>query len=229
MKNKKFAFTLSEVLITVGIIGVIAAMTIPTLVASHRKTAVAASLKKFYVNVNQAVELSARTKGPVRFWKFASANNATSIEAWYNEYFPKYFNTLRTGAYKIDGTNYFTLFFADGSAAYLDYMGHDWFYCTEVSAISNFKQNLGRKCFRFGFYPNFKYEQEAKWHNCLSTINYTNKGIEPYVSMLNKNPDGSTTGIRPCTQLEHLYSQKLYTKIIQQNGWRIPDDYPLKF
>lgn len=42
------AFTLSEVLITLGIIGVIASMTIPTLVKSYQKTYYVTALKKFY-------------------------------------------------------------------------------------------------------------------------------------------------------------------------------------
>lgn len=35
--SRKIAFTLAEVLITLGIIGVVAALTIPTLMANHRK------------------------------------------------------------------------------------------------------------------------------------------------------------------------------------------------
>lgn len=35
--KKKLAFTLAEVLITLGIIGVVAAMTIPNLIASNEK------------------------------------------------------------------------------------------------------------------------------------------------------------------------------------------------
>ena len=35
---KKNAFTLAEVLITLGIIGVVAAMTLPTLIQNHQNT-----------------------------------------------------------------------------------------------------------------------------------------------------------------------------------------------
>ena len=35
--NKKFAFTLAEVLITLGIIGVVAAMTMPSLIANYQE------------------------------------------------------------------------------------------------------------------------------------------------------------------------------------------------
>ena len=37
LANKKLAFTLAEVLITLGIIGVVAAITIPNLISTYRK------------------------------------------------------------------------------------------------------------------------------------------------------------------------------------------------
>lgn len=52
----KNAFTLAEVLITLGIIGVVAAMTIPTLMINYRKTAWATTLKKDYSTVVTACE-----------------------------------------------------------------------------------------------------------------------------------------------------------------------------
>lgn len=44
--NNKTAFTLAEVLITLGIIGVVAAMTLPTLVQKHQEKVTIAKLKK---------------------------------------------------------------------------------------------------------------------------------------------------------------------------------------
>lgn len=54
-KNMKLGFTLAEVLITLGIIGVVAAMTIPTLMASSKKTAYVTGLKKAFSQTNQAL------------------------------------------------------------------------------------------------------------------------------------------------------------------------------
>jgi len=51
---KKFAFTLAEVLITLGIIGVVAAITIPNLVANYQKRTWTAQLKKSHVMLTQA-------------------------------------------------------------------------------------------------------------------------------------------------------------------------------
>ncbi len=42
----KAGFTLAEVLITLGIIGIVAAMTIPGLIAKHQKIVTATQLKK---------------------------------------------------------------------------------------------------------------------------------------------------------------------------------------
>ena len=44
----KFAFTLAEVLITLGIIGVVAAMTIPTLMQKYYEKQTVAKLKETY-------------------------------------------------------------------------------------------------------------------------------------------------------------------------------------
>jgi len=51
--DKRAAFTLAEVLITLGIIGVVAAITIPNLVANYQKRAWTAQLQKNYAMLNQ--------------------------------------------------------------------------------------------------------------------------------------------------------------------------------
>jgi len=52
---KPCAFTLAEVLITLGIIGVVAALTIPTLVNNYQKTQYITGLKKAYTQFNQVI------------------------------------------------------------------------------------------------------------------------------------------------------------------------------
>lgn len=52
----KKGFTLAEMLITLGIIGVVAAMTIPSLVTNYQKQAYVAGLQKVYSEVLQALE-----------------------------------------------------------------------------------------------------------------------------------------------------------------------------
>ena len=66
--SRKIAFTLAEVLITLGIIGVVSAITIPTLMANHRKKVVETKLEKIYSVMNQAINLTNAEYGDVTNW-----------------------------------------------------------------------------------------------------------------------------------------------------------------
>ncbi len=50
-----FAFTLAEVLVTLGIIGVVAAITMPTLVANNREKQLITALKKNNALIEQSL------------------------------------------------------------------------------------------------------------------------------------------------------------------------------
>ena len=56
--KRKFAFTLAEVLITLGVIGVVAAITMPTLIKNYQKHKTVNQLKKVYTVLNQAFKMS---------------------------------------------------------------------------------------------------------------------------------------------------------------------------
>lgn len=56
-------FTLAEVLITLGVIGIVAALTIPTLIANYQKAQYIAGLKRAYSEFNQALLQMSADKG----------------------------------------------------------------------------------------------------------------------------------------------------------------------
>ncbi len=59
LKNyQRTGFTLAEVLITLGIIGVVAAMTLPSLIQRNNNKVVETRLKKFYSAINQAIMMA---------------------------------------------------------------------------------------------------------------------------------------------------------------------------
>ena len=72
---KKCAFTLAEVLITLGIIGVVAAMTLPTLIQNHQKQTYVTGLKKAYANLQNAFAKMAYDEG-VTDWSQTYCANA---------------------------------------------------------------------------------------------------------------------------------------------------------
>ncbi len=114
--KRKAAFTLAEVLITLGIIGVVAAMTMPALIQNHKKAEAIARLKKFYSVMAQAIILSEIDNGPSTDWeKYAngSGNNYWHSEEFFNKYLKNYLKILKTD--KDNSTNLFRVVFNDGS------------------------------------------------------------------------------------------------------------------
>ena len=68
MINKK-AFTLAEVLITIVIIGVIAAISVPILFENYTKEETITRLKKAYSVLSQTTALAIAEEGPIVSWK----------------------------------------------------------------------------------------------------------------------------------------------------------------
>ena len=56
--KKKFAFTLAEVLITLGIIGIVAAITIPGLISNKQKMEIETKLREDYSIIQQSMKMS---------------------------------------------------------------------------------------------------------------------------------------------------------------------------
>ncbi len=76
----KKGFTLAEVLITLGIIGVVAAMTMPTLVGKYQEKVTVSKLKKMNSTLNQAFQMAVKDYGTPDLWGFTSSwvgENAT--------------------------------------------------------------------------------------------------------------------------------------------------------
>ena len=63
--TRRAAFTLAEVLITLGIIGVVAAMTIPTIISKYKKHLVETKLKQTYSILSNALLTAMNENGPL--------------------------------------------------------------------------------------------------------------------------------------------------------------------
>lgn len=108
MNYKIKGFTLAEVLITLGIIGIVAAMTLPAAIARYKKLEATARLKKFNSTMQQALLSSTTENGDVNTWDMSLAP-----EDFLRTYFGPYLKTA-----KIDSTNngtYGRIYFFDGT------------------------------------------------------------------------------------------------------------------
>lgn len=93
----KKAFTLSEVLITLGIIGVVAAITLPTLVANYKEKVFVVSAKKNYSVLTNAINKWNEENGAIgdasAFWFSETTDEGLTFQL------AKYLNTAKVCTY----------------------------------------------------------------------------------------------------------------------------------
>lgn len=83
-------FTLAEVLVTLGIIGVVSAMTIPTLVKNHQRQVYVTQLQKVYNELSQALEQVITDSNAVNLRESSFGRNGTA------NFLRAYFKTVKT-------------------------------------------------------------------------------------------------------------------------------------
>ena len=210
---KKCAFTLAEVLITLGIIGVVAAITIPSLVTNYQKHVVETKLAKFNSTMNQAMRLSMVDNGDPDGWLERNHNYSypETVE-FMNTYFLPYMKYIKTEP--SSSQNGIRVILLDGS--YFSFSvtqdGGDIVYYVNGKPEIN-----PRNKFQYQF---TKRADLSGWEK-VNSSGY----IEPYVFMWNGNvthlKNGNTWACKKgCTNCGYC------TKLIQLNGWKIPKDYP---
>lgn len=229
---KKFAFTLAEVLITLGIIGVVAAMTMPTLIQKNNNRVVETRLMKFYSAINQAVKMAEVDYGDKKIWweDLAGAEmdnegkpipGSSPSEKWFNKYIAPYMKIIKQETLS-DGT--FIVYFSDGSALKQRNYGttRDWVFYSGKPAKCIERYGMGGHgicIFSFNFAP---ISDNRSW-----TYHY-NKGFEPWKF----DWDGTESQLKQgCYQggIAGSSTRGTYcTALIQYNNWKIPDDYPYK-
>ncbi len=230
---ERSGFTMAEVLITLGIIGIVAAMTLPSLIQRNNNKVVETRLKKFYSAMNQAILMSENVNGDKKDW-FSDVTNTTQkdeegnfikgsnpAEVWFNYYLAPYLNiidkeTLPDGSYIV--------YFADGGA--LEAASHttrDWhFYAGKpkkcIEKYPEVTSRIGICMFKFSFMPDLNNEH---WRY------HYNKGMEPFKYLW----EGDSAGLYSATPYGcRKGNERPYycTALIQMNNWTIPKDYPFK-
>ncbi|MBP3925040.1 type II secretion system protein [bacterium] len=224
----KPAFTLAEVLITLGIIGIVAAMTLPALIQNHRNQVAETRLKKFYSAINQAIIASEAVNGDRTEWHSSSVYDVPEsgrneqAKVWFDTYLKPYIKVIDEG-YSSD--NRFIVYFSDGSA--LKFLNDDClrdflFYIGNPEKCDNKISNpYGRCKFAFLYAPG--YSDHSYW-------SYSGRNFEPYKYLWNGNITSLYTGegVYTSTACNSSGDGRYCSAIIQYNNWKIPKDYPRK-
>ena len=213
----KRGFTLAEVLITLGIIGVVAAMTLPTLVQNYRNHVVETRLAKFYTTVNQAIMLAEADYGNRSYWFEEEAGNSTEEGAvnekyeWFKKYFYPYMKIVKHKPFYQGTSGVYVYYLPDGGAfgsVNGGKVNRDWlFWPGDPDKCPNNDSSTGVCRFWFFYSPG-------------STSFYKNKGLEPW-----RTTSKPEEFLENCKNTKYRYD---CTAVIHANGWKIPKDYPYK-
>ena len=90
-------FTLAEVLITLGIIGIVAALTLPVLIGNYKKKLVETKLKETYSIINQMMLNSIAENGESINWIYPKyGDNSYNDSDFFQKYLAKYVKIIYT-------------------------------------------------------------------------------------------------------------------------------------
>lgn len=210
---KKRAFTLAEVLITLGVIGVVAAMTLSPLIQNYQKQETANKLKKMYTKLNNVMQMAVNDYGDMSNWDFSEMGVHLSNSKFLSTYFIPYLQIIQKDksweVCSIDGISYLS--------------SVPWQVLSDGTAISGFNNwlfidiNGKNSPNRFGkdiFLLNF---DKSKNRIIFEAQGQTNEQLKSdYAGGGYLCTKGSNRG---------LAGAKCGAKIMQ-DGWKIEDDYP---
>lgn len=249
---KKQGFTLVEVLITLGIIGVVSALTIPTLILKHRKQVIETSLKKSYSILSQVLERSKAENGDAVNWDWSSytASQRDSSEQFFQKYFYPYFNVVsRSKAYgqKKDLSYLIYSSIADKSEnpswTFNNGNNADWVELADGSVILFSFQYTGRHITYGSFHvilPSAKNKKQLIMGKDIFSFTIREYGDDIVISPFNYPTNWSckyidenkSTFLRACrgetTSDSGISPTSHCTSLIYCNNWKIPDDYPIR-
>ena len=206
------AFTLAEVLITLGIIGVVAAMTMPSLMQNYKRQQATARIKKFVSVINQALISAENDLGAREDWVIGEMSNSDSAYNFLNTYIKPYIKSADIEKRTLFNMNMATLRFVDGSQMSIKIGAcYDIWYDINGEKGPNEK---GKDIFVFILCKNggcnFNSNQVRGFYCAPTGYHFPTHG-----QLIDNCKNYKTGGGEYCTIL------------LEQNGYEFPKDYPL--
>lgn len=243
--RKFFGFTLAEILITLGIIGVVAALTIPALISKYNEIVTITALKKTYSELSQAIKLSEVVNGDFREWDYGLSSPDFAI---------KYIMPYLTRDYKYIGYMVFKYKTLSGAVSQ-PWTLAQYYYNDKAIALIVHQNNredeppikyveiivdingnrgqgiMGKDVFYFTLF-NYSYYYGG-WNGTSLCPKGEHYGLYQgdisgywggYCGSLNDMFESSVRG-----NCKEGSSGNNCGLAIEKNGWQIPDKYPIKF
>ena len=224
-------------MITLGVIGVVAAMTLPSLVNKYQKKVTVERLKKAYSVVSQAIEMSVKDHGDIENWNF-DLDSQEFTDTYLSPYFQKLVSEK-----KVSGAEYSkTYVLADGTTFY------GWMYKLQNPNVydrTTFYQikfdingekspnRLGRDTFIFYIFPRRSTFYNTGKGDCARNVSKAGLYPDGYGYdrgvLLNDSWRGCNKNADDEPPAGHegksIIAGAFCTALIMVDGWKIADDY----
>ena len=240
----KHAFTLAEVLITLGIIGIVAAMTIPTLIVNYQKREFASRLSQTFSVLSNAIKMAQVEYGDVATWGYQkyygttvapNGDKSQYVKEYAEKYFLPYLRVSKNyGTVKLKDIGYSGFKSKDGRSYYNE---NSKVYTTEVNngtiiffAYNGSTTEIDGVTTPFISDPIISIDVNGKaGPNILGRdffmlqLSTTKNRLETSGTTYNrsvlldkctKNPEGK------------VYDNLNCTALVQMDGWKFAEDYP---
>lgn len=233
MKKANFGFTLAEVLITLGIIGVVAAITIPGLITNFKKRETVAKVKVAYSIFSQAVKLSVNENEDPSGWTANTSKEYAEI------YITPYLTGLTKTTVSPQAANPMRTLSSQGDAATNRY--HDWSWNSSEYPVYTLQNGMS---FVISAGANDGYPTIVVDING-PTGKPNIMGIDGFAFWIKSNDGGSVTPAGATHTVEQLTGKKsapvracirddswqyyrggYCAALLQKNNWNMPKDYP---
>lgn len=222
---KKNAFTLAEVLITLGIIGVVAAMTLPSLVQHYKKQQTITALKKSYTIFNQAMKLSEVDNGEITSWTIPAGSNPSLayIEKYFLPYFKKSVICDTPQKCGYNSNEPFHDLNGDVSPTTFTYADYRTPFLTADGILYSVSVSGGGDSSKAVIIDINGPKKPNQFGVDVFTFIRNEKGLLPNDHEKTDDEVKSRCATTPSNNYWGC------TALIVRNGWEIPDDYPAKF
>jgi len=219
--KKIFAFTLAEVLLTMTIVGVIAAMTIPTLHYQRVKKEYSAKLKNFYSRMDNAILDMQADKGSFTDMIKPEDMDTEKGFQWYIDNVDPYMG------HQFVDTAHKRIYFKDGSSIVTIYPGG----CLDIVYDTNGDRAPNREGYdRYRFLMCFTKETRTRWFGNENVFwgayggGLTDRSVtrEQMIEKCEKGVQNADTG-------EYTQAGSWCTRLLQNDQWEFKEDYPFKF
>ena len=242
--HTKVAFTLAEVLITLGIISVVVALTLPSVIERHQKLETVIKLKKVYSTLSQAIERAKVDNGDIQNWGLGdfyglSADDNRKIAIDFSEkYLIPYLKNVKSARFVTPKNfGYDKISNLDGTTP----RWHDLVTPRYILVLNDGTVvSIGIDCINKGTSEN---RQNVIWAivffvdlNGIKGPNVVGRDIFAFLLRTQDN-----TKFTPYVYSNTTYSNalslcqsgglesRLCTAVIMMDGWQIKDHYPWRF